>query len=153
MRGVYESSIRISALAAQRTLMYITAPSNRVVEILSVAVTNESNTTNQQLECTLQRISSLGTPTGTSITPTPMEQNDQASATVTVGNITASEPTYAAGTEIGREGWPTLGGYRFQPVPEERPVIAGGVSWGLRLINQTPTAFDCVVRVVFRDIG
>lgn len=153
MRGVYEAGIRISALAATRTLMYITAPSNRVVEILSIAVTNESNTTNQQLECTLQRISTLGSPTGTGVTPTPTEQNDQAAASTVVGNITASEPTYASGTEIGREGWPSLGGYRFQPVPEERPVIAGGVSWGLRLINQTPTAFDCVVRIVFREIG
>ena len=153
MRGVYEATIRISALSAVKTLLYITAPAARAVEILSAAVTNESNVTNQQLECTLQTVTTLGTPTGTALTPTKMEQGDQASGSTCVGNVTASEPTYTANTEVGREGWASLAGYRFQPLPEERPTIAPSATMGLRLINTTPTAFDCDVRVVYREIG
>jgi hypothetical protein len=153
MRGVYEATIRVSALAAQKTLLYITAPSSKVVEILSASVTNESNVTNQQLETTFQLIGTLGAPTGTALTPSKLEQGDQASGSTVVGNVTASEPTYTANTEIGREGWASLAGYRYQPVPEERLYIAPSTSWGLRMLNTTPTAFDCDVRVVYREIG
>jgi hypothetical protein len=153
VRGVYESNIRISALAAQKTLMYITAPANKVVEILSASVTNESNTTNQQLECCFQKVTTLGTPTGTTLTPTKAEQGDQAAGSTVVGNVTASEPTYTASTQYGLRGFASLAGYEFAPLPEERLCIAGSDTWGLRLLNTTPTAFDADVRIVFREIG
>lgn len=153
MRGVYEANIRIAALNSARTLMYITGPANKVVEILSASVTNESNTTNQQLECTFQLVSSLGTPTGTALTATKSEQGDQAAGSTAVGNITASEPTYTSNTQYGLRGFASLAGWDFAPVPEERLYIAGGATWGLRMLNTTPTAFDCCVRVSFREIG
>ena len=60
MRGVYTAVAKISSLAAARTLMYLTAPSNKVVELLSASVTNESNATNFQGQVAIQDISSLG---------------------------------------------------------------------------------------------
>jgi len=152
VRGVYTAQIKISALAAARTLAYITAPSNKPVEILSTSITNASNETNEQLEATWQAISSLGTPTGTTLTPSKHELGDQAAASTVVGNITASEPTYTANTLVGYQGFSTLGGYFFTPVPEERPIIAGAASWGLRMLS-TPTAFDAIVTITFREIG
>jgi hypothetical protein len=154
MRGVYEASFQISALSAAKTLAYITAPSNKVVEILSASVTNADNETNEQLEIGWSKISTLGTPTGTTITPTKMEQGDQAASSTVKGNVTGSEPTYASAPsiEVGREGVPSLGGWRYAPVPEERLVIAGGDSWGLYNYNSI-TALKASVRIVFREIG
>jgi hypothetical protein len=154
MRGVYEATVPITGLAAAATLAYLTAPAGKVVEVLSASVTNRTNETNEQCECTLHKVSVLGTPTAATITPTKLEQGDQAAASTVKGPVTASEPTYtsAPNVEAGREGFPSLGGWRYQPVPEERLVIAPGDTWGLRLLN-SPTAFDAVVRLVFREIG
>jgi hypothetical protein len=152
MRGVYEATIPISGLAAAATLAYLTAPAGKVVEVLSASVTNRTNETNEQCECTIQRVTTLGTPTAATITPAKLEQGDQAAASTVKGPVTASEPTYTSGVEVGREGFPSLGGWRYQPVPEERLVIAPSDTWGLRLLN-SPTAFDAVVRIVFREIG
>lgn len=151
MRGVYEASIKISALTAARTLLLLTAPSGRVVEILQATITNASSETNEQLEAVLQKVNSLGTPTSTAVTPSKREVNDQAAGSTVVGNITASEPSYLA-PETGREGFASLAGYRFQPVPEERPVISPGDTWGLRLLS-APAAVDLVAAIVFREIG
>lgn len=154
MRGVYTASYRITALTAARTLLYLTAPARRVVEILSASVTNESNETNEQLLCTLQSISGypLGAPSGTSVTPSAHEPGDQASTVVAFANISGNEPTYSTNTEIGREGFSSLGGYYFDPLPEERPVVPATGALGLRMIN-APTSFDAVVKVTFREIG
>ena len=152
MRGVYTTSIKISALAAAKTLAYLTAPADKVVEILSASVTDASNETNEQLECALQRITTLGTPTGTTLTFAKHEAGDQAAGTTGKGNITASEPTYTADTELGREGHSTLGGWYFNPIPEERPTLGGQLSMGLRMLA-TPAAFDAIAKITFREIG
>lgn len=159
MRGVYTAAYRIAAVTTARTLMYLTAPTNRVVEILSASVTDENNETNEQILCGLQRITTLATPTATTITPKPHENGDQAASSVVKANVTASEPTYPAiaqGADIpgafGLEGTPSLGGWFFDPIPEERPAIAGADSWGLRLVNAI-AATDLVIRWTFREIG
>ena len=64
-----ELFLKISGLNSARTLLYITAPATRCVEILSAKVTDASNATNQQLECCWQQIGTLGTPTATPLTP------------------------------------------------------------------------------------
>jgi hypothetical protein len=154
MRGVYRTNVQATGLTAGRTVIYITAPANRVVEILSASVTPiGTNVTNQNLECAFQRITTLGTPTGTTLTPNPTEPNDQAAASTCVGNVTASEPTYTANTQHGRQGFASLGGWQHAPVPEERMVIPAGATVGLRLLTATFTSQDIDGEVVFREIG
>jgi hypothetical protein len=152
MRGVYTATYRITGLSAARTLMYLKAPADKVLEILSASVTNEGNETNEQLLCTLQRITTEGTPTATAVTPARHEPGDQAAGATVKANVTASEPTYTADTEIGREGFSSLGGWYFDPTPEERPIIPGQGLMGLRLIS-TPAAFDGVAKITWREIG
>lgn len=154
MRGVYEASVKVSAVNAAATMIYITVPANKVVEVLSAEITNCTNETNEQCEATFQKVSSLGTPTAATITPAKLEQGDQAASSTAKGPVTASEPTYSTGPaiEVGRAGFPSVAGYKYAPAPEERPLLAGGDTWGLRLLN-SPTAFDLVAVVRFREIG
>lgn len=153
MRGVYSADIKISSLAAAKSLIYITAPAAKCVEIISAMVGScGSNVTNQQLEATWQKVNSLGTPTGTAITPSPQETGDQAAGSTVVGNVTASEPTYLSGITYDHQGFASLSGYQHSPVPEERIIIAPSATYGLRMLS-TPTSLDAVVRVVFREIG
>ena len=154
MRGVYTATYKIAALAAAKTLMYLTGPSTAVIEIISASVTNSSNATNQQMECTLTTVTTLGTPTATTVTPAKQESGSAASGATIKGNVTASEPTYPADTsaDYGHEGASSLGGWYFDPMPEERPTIAPSATMGLRMIS-TPTAMDVEVRITYREIG
>lgn len=153
MRGVYTAQIQATGQTAAKTAIYITAPATAAVEILSASLTNIDNETNEQLECCLQRVSSLGTPTGTSLTPSKSENGDQAAGSTAVGNVTASEPTYSNNTQVGREGFPSLGGWRYQPTPEERIVIPPGGTVGLRILTSTFTSLGWDAMIVFREIG
>jgi hypothetical protein len=152
MRGVYRGNLKIAGLNSARTVLYITAPANKVVEVISAKIGNSSNATNQQLESCLQKVNALGSPTGTNLTPTKSEQGDQAAASAVVGNVTAAEPTYLANTQFDLQGFASLAGYQHAPVPEERLTIAGGDTWGLRMLS-TPTSFDADVEIVFREMG
>ena len=152
MKGVYVAQCKISSLSAAKTLMYITAPAALCVEILGASVTNASNETNEQIEVTLQRIGTLGTPTATTLTPSKTEFGDQAAQSTVKGNVTASEPTYSANTLQGYEGVASLGGYRYDPIPEERMYLKPGESVGLQILN-SPTAFDAIVQMKFREIA
>lgn len=154
MRGCYEASVKVSGVTQAQTLIYITVPANKVVEVLSAEITDASNETNEQCEGTLQLISALGTPTAATITPSKLEQGDQAAGSTVKGPVTASEPTYSSGpnVEVGRKGFATLAGYQYAPIPEERPILAGGASWGLRLLNN-PSSADLVAVLRFRELG
>jgi hypothetical protein len=153
MKGVYTAAGKIAANAAARTLAYLTAPAGKVVEILSVTVTNESNATNFQMEVALANITTLGSPTGfTNPAPTPHEKGDQAAGTsVFVGSNTSTEPT-TYGSTITQEGAASLVGYRHEPQPEERIYVAPSANVGIRLIT-TPPSTDFDVRITFREIG
>src|SRR5260370_3961784 len=95
MRGVYTAASKISGLNAQKTLMYLTAPAAKVVEIIAATVTNESNVTNQQVEIQIANITTLGTPTATAVKPTPHEARHHAAGSTVKGNVTASDPSYS----------------------------------------------------------
>jgi hypothetical protein len=153
MRGVYTGEAKISALAASKTLMLITAPSLKAVEILSAHIGNVgSNVTNQQLEACFQRVTTVGSAAGGAMTPSQMEVGDQASGSTLLSALTTEPTTYTANTQVGYQGFPSLGGYQFAPVPEERPVIPPAGIIGLRMLS-TPTAIDLIVTVTYREIG
>jgi hypothetical protein len=153
MKGVYTSGGKIAANAAARTLAYLTAPSNKVLEILSVTLTDESNATNYQMQVSIANITTLGSPANfTTPTPAPHEKGDQAAgATLGLGANNSAEPT-TYGSTITQEGATALIGYRHEPQPEERIYVAPGASIGIKL-NTTPPATDFDVRVTWREIG
>ncbi len=153
MRGVYESVFKVSGAAAAKTLFLLTAPAGKVCEILAADITNTSSLTNQQLEASFQFVQTIGSPTGTSITPSKMEQGDQAAGATVLGNLTAEPTTYLANGEFAHQGWPAQGSFQFAPQPEERPVVQAGASVGLLLKAGPSPAVDLVVRVRHREIG
>lgn len=151
MRGVYTVEIKLSAWASAKGAMLLTAPATKAAEILSAQIGNAgSNVTNQQLEAALARVSVLGSPVGTAVTPNPEENGDQASGVTCTGGLTTDVTT--KGVNLDHQGFPSLGGYQFAPVPEERPIIPPSGSAILFLVV-APTAYDAVVQVKFREIG
>jgi hypothetical protein len=155
MRGVYTSAAKAPAITTAGTLAYITPPAGKVVELLAVTVTNESNATNYQMEVQLCPITALGSPSNyTSVTPQPHEAGDQAaSSTVNIasGNNRTEPTTY--GTAYTQEGAASVIGYRHEPQPEERWCLTNGQKMGVRLITTPGASTDFDVRLTFREVG
>lgn len=153
MRGVYEIVFKAAAVAGAKTLLLVTAPAGKVLELLSAEVSNSSSLTNQQLEATFQRVNVLGSPAGSAVVPTLLEEGDQAAAGTFLSVLSAEPTSYANNTEIAHQGWPAQGQFMYQPQPEERATVQPGHSIGLRLLAAPSPALDLVVRLKYREIG
>jgi hypothetical protein len=155
MRGVYTAAAKAPGTTSSGTLAYITVPSGKVVEILAITVTNESDATNYQMEIQLCPITTLGmTSNYTSVTPQKHEAGDQAAgSTVNIASSNSrTEPT-TYGTPLTQEGAASVVGYRHEPQPEERIYVANSASFGVRLITTPGASTDFDVRMTFREIG
>lgn len=153
MRGVYSIDALITALTTAKTLVLIEAPSTKCLEILSASVTTQgSNVTNQQLEAEWKRVTTLGSPVGTSQTPSPMESGDQAAGSTVLVNLTSEPTTYSTALIFDRQGFASLAGYQHMPVPEERISVPPSGSIGLYL-DTAPTSTNFAIKVTYREIG
>ena len=153
MRGVYVARIDISALAASKTLLYGDVGSSIALEILSANVTNLDQNTAEQLIVQIQRVTTKGSPTGTTVTPVKSEVGSGTSGTSWLGNLTADPTTFETAGIIDMQGINNLGGYYYDPLPECRPIIAPGIAFGLRLIDTPANSFRCVAQIIYREIG
>lgn len=152
MRGVYTAEIKLSAWASTKGMLLIQAPSLKAVEIISAHVGNVgTNVTNQQLEAILARVGTIGAPVGTGVTPNPEEVGDQAAGSTVTGGLSTDITAY--GVNLDHQGFASLAGYQYAPVPEERALIPPAGSGILRLPVAPGVAFDAVVQVKFREIG
>lgn len=151
MRGEYKASAKISALNAAKTLMLFEGVASKEIEFTSIDVTTVgSNVTMQNLEIALDRVTTLGTPAGTSVTPNPAETGDQASAISVLANLTAEPTTYGARQDY--QGAPSIGGYHYGGIPEERDGVPPSGNIGLRLLN-APTAADFIITARWIERG
>lgn len=151
MRGVYTAQIDITGLSTAKTLLHLQAPATGILEILSVNVTNLNTETSEQLEVGLYHVTTVGTPAGTSVTPEKHEKLDAAAAATVLGNL-SDEPTAYAAKPIDKQGVNNLSGYRYDPLPEERPVVPPSGAIGLRMLT-APNSFNASVQIVYREIG
>ena len=151
MQGIYVAEIDIASMTTAKGLIYIAAPSDAAVEILSAHAGNADNDTNEQAEFSFTKVATIGSPAGTSITPIGSENGSPAAGSTVLGNLT-TEPTSYEGVDWDYQGVPLLGGYDFDPTPEERPVISPSGAAALRL-RSTIASSKLICQVKFREIG
>jgi hypothetical protein len=123
------------------------------VIIHSAEVVAPDDDTNEQLHITLQRLATVATPTGTTLVAAKHAQGDPVSACSVVGDVTAAEPTYDAGTRIGESGASSLGGWRFEPVVAERPEIPPSEAMGLHIVTARGTSKTLTARITYEEVG
>ncbi len=151
MRGMYTANININSLVSAKTLLLLRAPSTAVLEIYSVLLSNLDSEVNEQWSVGLYRTATYGSPTGTSVTPEKQETLDSSSSATILGNLTV-EPTSYSTNPLDQQGINNLSGYRYDPIPEQRPIIAPSAAIGLRLFT-VPSSFNAVAQIVYREIG
>ncbi len=158
MRGVYTAEIEIAALlpAAGDGLLTLECPGDMVLEILSASVTNMDTDVAEQIACGLFDITDETSLAGTAIVPRKHEQGDVASSVTALGAGNAGmagEPDVWASKAYDRQGANNLAGYRYDPIPEERPIVSPGKFIGLRMLTVPAAAFKAAVQIVYREIG
>lgn len=153
MRGVYTAKVDISSVSAAKTLLLGTNASTTVIEILRASVTNADQETLEQMRISLTRVNVLGSPVGAT---TPVINKTEAGSAATgltwYGNL-STEPTSYVTDDLDSEGVANLGGYYFDPTPEERPYIAPSGSFGLRLLDAPTNATRLIAKITYREIG
>ena len=152
MRGVYTAEIEIASLAAAKTVLLLEVPADQVVEILSASIANMDRDTAEQLEAGVFTVATKGTPAGTSVTPEKHETGDAASSVTALGDLT-TEPSACNAKAVDRQVFNNLAGYRYDPIPEEKPIVSPSGLVGLRLLAAPAVAFKAACQVVFREIG
>jgi len=151
MRGVYTAEIEAGVTAA-KSLIHITVPADSVIEILSASITNSDIDATEQLEAGVYHVTTIGAPVGTAITPEKHETGDAASGVTAIGNLT-TEPTTYNTIALDHQGFSNLNGYRYDPLPEERPIVSPSGAFGLRLLAAPDGATNLIAQVVYREIG
>lgn len=146
---VYTAKLARTAVSAgPRTLIELTAHTNRIVEVLRLEIGQSESETSTMEEVRLVRKSGAGT--GTAHTPTPMIASDTAFGGTCRVDCTAegtvSDELYAIPFNI-------LNGLLWVPTPEERIIVAGAGIFGIQLVEAPEASIDISATLVFKEIG
>lgn len=155
MRGVYTVAAEITALATAKTLLLGQCPSTMMLEILSAKLTDANQSTVEQWEVGLYNVSTVGSPAGSSISSVNIQATEPAGAATSITwlyNLT-TEPSAYASLPIDDDGVTNIAGYRYNPMPEERRIIAPSAYFGLRLISTPTNSFKAKAQITYREIG
>lgn len=150
MRGVYTATFAHTAQTAAKSLIILTAPASRVVEILGASITNRTAETNEQLEAGIYRASSGTRGTPTAMTPVPSEVNDGAAGSL-AEHTWGTDPT--VGVALDWQGFASLSGYFYDPTPEERIIVPASGIIVMRVVTASFTSVELVAKIRFREIG
>lgn len=127
-----------SSVTAAQDCLRITGPTNGLLRLIELHITNDADETSEMLPVSLYRASDNGT--GTAAAYQNLEQNTQDSAGAIAGFSAAynlsGATTKSPSTPIVREAINILSGFHYVPVPESRPIISAGG----RLVARLETA-------------
>ncbi|NKB59005.1 MAG: hypothetical protein GKS00_21980 [Alphaproteobacteria bacterium] len=134
-------------MSAAQDLVRVSAPSDAVLVVHEVNVTQESTETSDTGAIQLQRASTDGT--GTSYIPKLLQPSDAAFGGSAVTNLTADT---TAGDVLYREGYNILPGYRKLFTPEQRPVVPPSGRFVVRS-DVAITAATLTCELVVEELG
>jgi hypothetical protein len=149
MGRMYTALMDATSISAADDLMRISAPSDAVVKIHEVLLTQDASETSEMLPVQLQRSSTDGT--GTSTTPEKLEGSDAAFGGTVVRALTAD--TTISGVPISRMAQNVLNGWHWLFTPEMRPVVAPSGRFVVRLDTAPTAALTLTLVVTFEEIG
>jgi hypothetical protein len=147
MGRVYSVLMDAISVTSAQDLVRISAPSDAIVVVHEVLVTNEDVTTSDQGAIQIQRASTDGT--GSAYTAKLLEGSDAAFGGSAVVNLTAAT---TAGDILWRAGGDVRAGWHYLPTPEARIVVPPSGRVVVRSdVAITAATLTCVV--IIEEIG
>lgn len=151
MRGYYKALAAFTTTGA-KTVMLIECPAARVLAIESIEVGNANNNTAERWDIAVTRVSTKGTPAGTSITPQKTEEGDAASAATILADLTIEPGAYNA-EHLLRRGVSNLTGVTWKnALAQEAIMIPPSGLIGIRLLNSIAST-SITITVTYRELG
>lgn len=150
MGRMYSAVSEATGLTAAKDLIRISAPSDAILRVHEVVVTQDASETSEQLPLEIFRASTDGT--GTSITPEALETGDAAFGGTAVGNLTAD--TTKSGTSLWRQANDVRAGWHYLPTPDDQIVVPPSGRIVVRLDpGSSFTSVNLSTTVTFEEIG
>lgn len=154
----YECAKQTTGWTGAKTLAMFTVPSGKLIYLMSSAISNPDEDTNEQTYAHWRRIAYAYSAVGTSIVSSDVHRvsDDEAESTLTANAgaikvFLSTEPANydpAHGNGEGMRGFPTLSGWDIQ-----QPIIMlSGEIWGLYM-GAVGTAFDPILSLRWRERG
>lgn len=153
MGRMYSAVIDNLSVAAVCELFFIAAPSDSVVVIHEIAVTNDESETSEQLPLNIFRTATDQAAKGTSNTPAPLEVGDPAFGGTVRTNILTAETFATETTMLRRDSQNVLNGWQYMPTPETRIVLSPSGKLVVKLDAAPAATMKISGQVVFEEIG
>jgi hypothetical protein len=157
MGRIYSAVIDGIAVAAVCEIFFIAAPTDSVVVIHEIVITQDTSETSEQLPLNIFRTATNQSAKGTANTPTPHEIGTPAFGGIVRTNILTAETFATETTMIQRQSQNQLNGWHILPTPETRIVLsptAGVAAYLVIKLDAAPSASIPISGyVVFEEIG
>jgi len=156
MSRLYSASFEAVAVSAAQDFFEVVAPSDAVVVIHRILITQDTSEVSEQAVCRLIRgegsvTSGSG---GSSPTVNPTSKGDPAfGGTVEANNTTRMVVGSGALKVMHREGWNFLSGFDYRPTPEERIYISPGDRITVELPTAPSGSTTMSGTILFEEIG
>lgn len=152
----YVSEITSVAVTTAIEFFFINCPTDAVVFIEEVNVTQDAGETSEQLVLEMHRTATDGSATGTANTPNPIEVGDPAFGGTVRTMLPAASSTKTTGSR--REGQNVLNGWLWKGSYEEPLLVLGPIAGvasraTVRLVNAPGASLTFSGYLIFREIG
>lgn len=157
MGRMYTAVMDAQAVAAVCELFFIAAPTDAVVIIHEVVVTQDASETSEQMPLNIFRTATDQSAKGTANTPAPHEVGDAAFGGVVRTNILTAETFATETTMLFRQSQNQLNGWHILWTPETRPILSPTAGTAGRLVIKLDVAPSASINVsgyvTFEEVG
>jgi hypothetical protein len=153
MGRMYVASIDAVSVAAVCELFFIAAPSDAVVRIHEIVITQDTSETSEQLPLNIFRTATDQAAKGTANTPAPLSVGDPAFGGTVRTNILTAETFATETTMLLRQSQNALSGWGILPTPECRIDISPSGRLCIKLDAARSASLPISGYVIFEEIG
>jgi hypothetical protein len=149
----YTCPINALSVSAICELLFISAPSDAVVLLHELVITQDTSETSEQLPLRIFRTATDQSAKGASITPAPLEAGDAAFGGTVRSNIIAAATLATETTMLLCEAQNVLNGWHYLPAPEDRIVISPSGRLVVKLGTAPAAALPISGYAIIEEIG
>ena len=153
MGRMYSAVIDAVSVAAVCELFYLKAPSDAILKIHEIKITQDTSETSEQLPLRVFRTATDQAAKGAANTPAPLEEGDAAFGGTVRTNILTAETFATETTKLLSESQNILNGFHILPTPECRINISPGTGICIKLDAAPSAALSISGYVIFEEIG
>lgn len=157
MGRMYTAVMDGQAVAAVDELFFICAPTDAIVVIHEVMITQDASETSEQMPINIFRTATDQAAKGTANTPAPHEVGDAAFGGVVRTHILTAETFATETTMLYRMSQNQLNGWHWLWTPETRPVLGPTAGAASRLVVKLDVAPSASINIsgyiTFEEIG